>query len=148
VPPDEFVLGLIQETMVGRKLELIGEKLDRLIELSKPEPAGWPVVLPRFREISTTSYQTVVEWKVGNVWNKERGRLEEISMVSDDYDHTRFRLTVAKNVMFTDLRNQSALTLPFRRKHVLERGTDVLLEARSTDGTAVKVNGLISGVEW
>jgi len=98
VPPDEFVLGLIQETMVGRKLELIGEKLDRLIELSKPEPAGWPVVLPRFREISTTSYQTVVEWKVGNVWNKERGRLEEISMVSDDYDHTRFRLTVAKNL--------------------------------------------------
>lgn len=140
--------------MSGNREELpklakqMGEKLDRLIELSEPEPVGHPVALPAFKEISSTTYQTVAEWRVGEVWNTQEGRMEEVSMVSDDYARTRFKLTVAKKVMFKNLRNQSALSLVFRQKHILHRGDGVVVEARSTDGVAVGVNCSIVGREW
>jgi len=89
-----------------------------------------------------TEYQTVVSWTVSD---SKFGILKEISMVSDTYSSTYFRLTIGGEVKFEDKQIQATLTLPYPDL-VLAPGQQVLLEAKS-DGTSIIVDGSISGAE-
>ncbi|MBW2674251.1 MAG: hypothetical protein JRD89_12695 [Deltaproteobacteria bacterium] len=90
-----------------------------------------------------TEYQTVVSWQVSE---NRLGMLREISMVSDNYTKTRFRLTIADERQFEDLEIQTSLTLPYPNL-ILPSEAVVLLEAKSSDGTSITVDGSITGKE-
>jgi hypothetical protein len=74
--------------------------------------------------------------------------LKEVSMVTDDFTHTEFRLTIAGKLQFKDRRIQTTLTLPFPENN-LQSGSMVLLECRSTDGAVtITVDGSVTGKEF
>ncbi|MFC1935914.1 hypothetical protein ACFLX9_04085 [Chloroflexota bacterium] len=89
------------------------------------------------------SYQQVVEWTVAA---GSEGDLHEISLFSDDFSKTQFRLTIAGVQQWTDRVVGTSLSIPYRANR-LPAGAQVLLQARSTDGTLVTVDGSISGAE-
>jgi hypothetical protein len=93
---------------------------------------------------SSTTYQTVVSWTVSE---GKSGMLKEVSMITSDYEHTYFRLTIADKKQFEDKLIQAPLTLPFP-DNSLSAGSVVLLECRSTDGTGITVDGSITGREF
>ena len=86
---------------------------------------------------SSTSYGTVATWTVST---DKIGELWFIEMMSDDYDHTQFKLVVGSTTIFEDLDLDTSLTLDCCRTK-LEAGTVVTLSAKSTDGTEVNVDG-------
>jgi len=92
---------------------------------------------------AATEYQTVVSWTVSS---SRLGILKEVSMVSDNYDKTLFKLTIAGEVKFEDVEIQTTLSLPYPDL-VLAPGQQVLLEAKSSDGTSITVDGSITGKE-
>jgi hypothetical protein len=92
---------------------------------------------------SDTTYQTVVSWTVSL---GKKGWLQEVSMITDNFEKTQFRLKIADEMLFEDKQIQSSLTLPFPWNE-LEEGSVVLLECKSTDGTAIVVDGSITGRE-
>lgn len=94
---------------------------------------------------SDTSYHTVTSWPVSA---GKRGILKEISMASDNYAKTMFKLSVAGSDIWTDKQVQSVLSVPFSGNLAgLEGGESVVLQAKSTDGTAITVDGSIAGEE-
>lgn len=100
-----------------------------------------------------TTPQTLVSWNVGRMWARRYGMLEEISMVSNNFPNTRFRLRVElgepierKVVVFDNVEIQAALTLPFPENR-LPYDTWVYLDCWST-GPAITVDGSMVGVEW
>ncbi len=119
---------------------------DRETSLLNPETGlaeGAPV--SRLDRLVTNSvlYQEVVSWVVAA--GKE-GDLHEVSMFSTDFTKTQFRLTIAGVQQWTDVVVGTSLSIPFRANR-LAASDQVLLEARSTDGTQVTVDGSISGAE-
>jgi hypothetical protein len=100
-------------------------------------------------EGTSTAYQTVVEWKVGRVWGKDRGRIIELGLNTDQYAKTKWRVTVANRVLFEDKLTQSSVNFPYYCI-VAELGLDekVTIEAKSTDGTSVKADGMITAIEY
>ncbi|MBA7601994.1 hypothetical protein ES703_09079 [subsurface metagenome] len=92
---------------------------------------------------ATTTYVTVVSWTVSPT---KIGILRFVEFESDDYEHTRFRLTIAGVEQFKDMVIGAALTLEWPDVK-LAAGAVVLLEASSTDTTTVNVDGDILGKE-
>lgn len=92
---------------------------------------------------SDTTYQTVVSWKVSS---GRKGWLQEVSMITDKFRKTLFRLRIGDETLFEDKQIQTTLTLPFPWNE-LEEGTVVMLECRSIDGTPITVDGSITGRE-
>uniref|UniRef100_A0A6M3XSF4 Uncharacterized protein n=1 Tax=viral metagenome TaxID=1070528 RepID=A0A6M3XSF4_9ZZZZ len=92
---------------------------------------------------SSTSYGTVVSW---TVTTDKIGVLHCIEMESDNYDKTRFQLTIAGVVQFTDIQIGASLSLEYPDVKIAA-GSEVLLEAKSSDGTAINVDGDILGKE-
>lgn len=100
-------------------------------------------------------WHTVVSWNVGRIWKKKYGSLKEISMVSNNFPNTRFRLRVEpgepiqeKVIMFDELEIQAALTLPFPDNRIpYAAETWIYLDTRSV-GPAITVDGSITGAEW
>lgn len=92
---------------------------------------------------SSTSYGTVASWTVsaGKV-----GVLGFIEFESDAYVKTMFQLTIGGTVYFTDVQILASLSLEFPDLR-LAAATEVLLEAKSTDGTTVNVDGDIIAKE-
>lgn len=88
-------------------------------------------------------YQTLVSWTVAA---DRVGTLKEISWVMDSPDFAQFQLTIAGTVIFTDWSPQATVDLPLPDVKLLA-GVVVLLEVRSTDGTSIEVDGLITGKE-
>jgi hypothetical protein len=105
---------------------------------------GEPIAKVERYSGGSTSYQTVVSWTVSN---GKSGMLKEVSMITSDYEHTYFRLTIAGKKQFEDKLIQAPLTLPFPDNR-LNAGSVVLLECRSTDGTSITVDGSITGREF
>jgi len=56
------------------------------------------------------AWQEVAKWTVAP---EKTGELKEISMITDDYVNTVWKLIVGATGVFTNLTIQSALTLPF-----------------------------------
>jgi hypothetical protein len=90
-----------------------------------------------------TSYQTVASWTVET---GKTGELKEITLLSDDYDHTEFKITVGGIVFANDWQVQAAVPLIFEDLR-LAAGSIVKVEAQSTDGTAIVVDAVITGKE-
>lgn len=107
------------------------------------DPTGTPVAIVGRLATSAAVYSTVVTWTVsaGN-----EGDLHEISMVTNNFSVTQFRLTISGAVQFTDRIIQTSLSLPWRINR-LAAAAIVLLEAQSDGVTAVVVDGSITGTE-
>lgn len=92
---------------------------------------------------TSTSYGTVVSWTVSS---GKVGVLRHVEMESDNYSKTRFQLTIAGVVQFTDAQVEDSLSLEWPDPR-LAAGDEVLLEAKSSDGTEINVDGDITGKE-
>jgi len=90
-----------------------------------------------------TTYQVVASWTVAA---DVIGYLAEVSMESSSYSKTYFKLVIGATTLFTDKTIQGPLSIPFADVQLAE-GTVVRLSARSTDGTSITVDGMISGKE-
>lgn len=143
--PAELVPLTTRLDSIDANLKNSGTKLDRLIELSEPERKGKPVSLTNKYEGTDTDWQKVSEWRVGDIWGYDRGRLDEVSMSADPYLNARFRFTAAGKVMFKNLELIGALTHSFRVPNEFKRGDKITLECRSSDGTNINVNMSITG---
>jgi len=107
-------------------------------------PRGSPIAnLDRYSG-NDVAYKTVVSWTVSTGKN---GELKEVSMISDQPTKTHFRLTIAGQEQFKDKLLQTSLALPFP-ENKLTAGQQVTIETKSTDGTAIVVDGSISGREY
>lgn len=132
---------------ISFKTAPITERQDLWLDRVRGKPAAR---IGRY-EGADADYQTIVEWSVGKVWDKRWGMLEEVSVVSDNFPATRFRLTidvpdVAIIKPFEDVEIQAILDVPFPANR-LPYDTDVRLECYST-GPAIQTDGKISGKEW
>ena len=92
---------------------------------------------------SATTYQTVASWTVAT---GKTGVLATVELETDDYDKTLWQLTIAGEVKFTDAAPQGPLDLDFSDVN-LAAAAVVLLEAKSSDGTAIVADGVITGKE-
>ena len=132
------------------RIDRLVSKLDTLkssFEEYQKREKGKLVALVNQYSGSDQAYQTLVTWKIGDLWGLRRGRIEEVSFFSNNFSKTRFRLTVAKTVLFKDLEIQRALTLPFPEHETLF-GEKVTLEVKSSDGTNITVDGSLTGKEF
>ncbi|KKN00590.1 hypothetical protein LCGC14_1136310 [marine sediment metagenome] len=104
---------------------------------------GQPVVRVD-RHVSTDEeWRTLVRWDVPVGLT---GDLHQISLLSNLDANTRYRLFLA-NVdqdLPEDRQTSTPLTLDWRRT-VVPGGTSVWIEVRSTDGTEITVDGVITG---
>lgn len=89
------------------------------------------------------TYQTVASWTVAT---GKVGELKEILIISDNYAKTLAQITIAGTVWETEWNPTSAMPIIFEDLK-LATGTVVLVEARSSDGTAIDVDALIVGKE-
>jgi len=127
--------------------------IDTLVEEYMSHIRALPVSrVGRYTGTATTP-QSLASWNVGHVWAKRYGMLKEISVVSNNFPNTMFRLRVElgepisqKVVLFDNVTIQAALTIPFPENR-LTYGTWVYLDCWST-GPAIIVDGSIAGTEW
>lgn len=136
---------------IGLKVGEMGADLaalkTSLEEYRRRDLQGWPVAVVDTYSGSDTSYQTVAEWRVGDMWGLEKAVIEEISMVSNEYDKTHFRLSVMGKILFRDRKLDRPLTLRFP-PHEIPHREYITLSCKSTDGTGIKVYGGITGKEF
>lgn len=92
---------------------------------------------------AATTYQTVASWTVAA---SKAGVLASVELETDNYAKTLWQLTVAGEVKFTGAAPQGPLDLTFPNVN-LAPGDVVLLEAKSSDGTAIVADGVITGKE-
>lgn len=110
-------------------------------EVSVVEYSGTPIAKLGRYDGASEEYQTIVSWTVPS---GKTGVLFEVSMVTSNFAKTHFKLTIGSDEQFSDKKIQAALTLPWK-DNKLAAATVVLLEAKSTDGTAIVVDGSITG---
>ena len=89
------------------------------------------------------TYQEVVSWTVAT---GKIGELKEILIISDDYDHTVIQVTVGTSTWATSWSPTSSMPIIFEDLR-LAAGTEVKVEAKSSDGTAIDVDAIIVGKE-
>jgi hypothetical protein len=89
------------------------------------------------------TYQTVATWTVAT---DKVGELKEILIISDKYTKTLAQITIAGVVWETDWSPTAAMPIIFEDLK-LAAGAVVLVEAKSSDGTAIDVDALIVGKE-
>lgn len=89
------------------------------------------------------AYQEVAKWAV----TADRvGELKEVSMITDNYVKTVWKLVIGATTVFNDLVIQSALTLPFFDLR-LAALTEVTLSCHSDGVTAIVADGSIVAKE-
>lgn len=90
-----------------------------------------------------TSYQAVAGWTVstGNL-----GKLVEVSLKSNNYSKTLWKLIIGDDTFMQDVTIGGALTLPFNEAFI-SAGKAIALYAKSSDGTAITADGSIVGKE-
>ncbi|MBA7520410.1 hypothetical protein ES705_12506 [subsurface metagenome] len=108
-------------------------------------PLGIPVSKLDSVNITTTDYQTVVEWKIPDHYY---GELFEISMIADDYTHAQFRLVIANKEQWADKYLLAPLTQEFRGNELTE--TMLVQIQAKTDNVAnpFTAYGEIAGKEY
>jgi len=90
-----------------------------------------------------TDYQEVASWTVAA---DKLGELKEITILSNNYAKTNLQVTVGDIVFATDWTVQAAMPLIFEDLK-LAAGKEVKVEARSTDGTSITVDAVITAKE-
>lgn len=89
------------------------------------------------------TYQEVVSWTVTAA---KVGELKEILIISDDYAHTLAQITIGTTVWATNWSPTSAMPIIFEDLR-LAAATEVKVEVKSSDGTAIDVDAIIVGKE-
>lgn len=109
-----------------------------------PVPANevWAGDVDRYSG-SAAAYQEFAKWTVTAL---KTGELKEVSMITDDYANTVWKLVIGATTVFEDLVIQSALTLPFFDLR-LAPATVVTLSCHSDGATAIVADGTIVGKE-
>jgi len=92
---------------------------------------------------SATAYQELAKW---TVTAEKLGELKEVSMVTDDYENTTWKLVIGATTVFSDLVIQAPLTLPFFDLR-LAAATAVILSCHSDGATNIVADGSIVGKE-
>ncbi len=108
-----------------------------VVDTPVPEVPDHEEAITRLHRLTTSSteYQKVVSWKVSK---GKVGILQFVEMESNDYEHTRFRLTIAAKEQFKDVQLEASLALEWPGPR-LAAGDIVLLEAKSIDDTEVNM---------
>ena len=121
------------------------QHVDVVVDTPVPGAPAHETAITRLARLTTSStdYGTVVSWTVSE---DTMGILRFVEMESDDYEHTRFKLTIAGEEQFTDMQIEASLALEWPDVK-LDAEAVVLLEAKSSDGTEVNVDGDILGKE-
>lgn len=92
---------------------------------------------------NAAAYQEVAKWTV----TPDRiGELKEVSMVTDNYDKTTWKLVVGATTVFNDVKIQAPLTMPFFDLW-LAASTVVTLFCHSDGVTNIVADGSIVGKE-
>ncbi len=89
------------------------------------------------------AYQTVVTWTVTAL---RTGELKEILIISDNYDKTVVRITIAGTVWVNNWTPTSAMPIIFEDLR-LAAGSVVLVEAHSDGVVTIDVDAIIVGKE-
>jgi len=109
-----------------------------------PEPANEVAAGHVGRYTGTdTVYQTVASWTVAT---GKVGELKEITILTSDYDKTYFRVTIGSVVFASEWMVQAAMPLVFEDLK-LAAAAVVSVEAKSSDGTSITVDAVITAKE-
>ena len=122
------------------------EELDRIaVPTTMIGVPGAPIPVAKVDRYSGTdqTYKEIVKWRVQE---RTTGELKEVSVVSNNYDKTHFKLLIAGIPFFQDKKIQAPLTLPFPETR-LRPAQEVILQCKSTDGTSITADGSITGRE-
>jgi hypothetical protein len=92
---------------------------------------------------TSSSYQTVVSWTVAT---GKLGELKEITLLTSKYDKSNFQVTIGSVVFATNWIVQAAMPLIFEDLK-LSAGTVVKVEVKSTDGTSITVDAVVTAKE-
>jgi hypothetical protein len=92
---------------------------------------------------TATTYQTVVSWTVAAA---KLGELKEITILSSSYSKTVLQVTVGSVVFATNWTVQAAMPLIFEDLK-LAAGAIVKVEVKSSDGTSITVDAVITAKE-
>jgi hypothetical protein len=92
---------------------------------------------------TATTYQTVVSWTVAA---DKLGELKEITILSSSYSKTVLQVTVGSVVFATNWTVQAAMPLIFEDLK-LAAGEVVKVEVKSSDGTSIIVDAVITAKE-
>jgi len=90
-----------------------------------------------------TTYQEVAKWTVATGYI---GELKHITLLSNDYTKTHFKITVGAVTYAEDWIILSSIPLVFEDLR-LAAAAEVLVEVKSTDGTSIIVDASIVGKE-
>jgi len=92
---------------------------------------------------NAAAYQELAKWTV----TADRiGELKEVSMVTDDYDKTVWKLVIGDTTVFTDIEIQAPLTMLFFDLRLAEAKA-VILSCHSDGVTNIVADGSIVGKE-
>ena len=86
--------------------------------------------------------QTYQEVEVWTVTAKKVGELKEIILISNDFPHTEFKVTIGSVVYCEDTIVRNIIG-----DLKLAAASVIKVEARSTDGTSITVDAVITGKE-
>lgn len=106
-------------------------------------PFTYPILRMNRYSGSDGTWQELVKWDVDDGWV---GDLHEISLLSSNDAKTKYRIILAnvdQNVP-TDRPTTTPLTLPWRNVRI-PPGFTVRIDVASIDGTAIVVDGMITG---
>jgi len=92
---------------------------------------------------TATTYQTVAIW---TVTADKLGELKEITILSSNYAKTVVQVTIGSVVWATNWTVQAAMPLIFEDLK-LAAGSVVKVEAKSSDGTSITVDAVITAKE-
>jgi len=121
------------------------QNVDVIVDWPEPPSPANETAITKLDRLTTSStdYDTVVSWTVDD---DKVGILLHVELWCSNYAKTRWQLTIAGVVQFTDIEIGTTLSLEWPNVR-LAAGDEVLLEAKSSDTTEVNVDGDITGKE-
>lgn len=106
---------------------------------------GIPILRINHYTGTDKTWKTLLSWMIPQ---ERTGDLHEIALLSDNDTKTRFRIVIAGRDQDIPLDRQTSTPLKFPwRGTVLPGGSYVIIEVRSTDGTSITVDGMLTGSE-
>jgi hypothetical protein len=129
----------IRVTMTGPEI-VIGQPGSTA---AAPELVGFPVLRWTRYASGDIQWRELLSWQIPDGYV---GDLHEISVQSDNDAKTRYRITIAEIDMQIPIDRElsTPADLPWRDVKIPGPAT-VMVEVRSTDGTTITVDGLITG---
>jgi len=115
-------------------------------DIARQTLSGWPALAIDRYSGSSIKWVMLIRWDIPADWT---GDLHEISLLSDDDAHTRYRIFIGDRIQQVPVDRQidTPIALPWRGT-VIPGPTSVTVEVRSTDeAVTINVNASITGTE-